>query len=236
MTDKRLRNNNRKKIPLEEFLVKSDRRRNNTQIKKKLLQEGLIKNECSICGQPPFWNGQPLVLEIDHINGDNTDNRLENIRLVCPNCHSQTPTFAGRNVRKQNLKNIPPKLKLIDMIQNMTIKNIALKFEVDKKIVQRWLTHYNIKVCEYYYQDGQRIRRDILKRPDELNYRFTGGPRPDKRKVNRPDKETLAQMIQTTPFTTIAKQYGVSDKAVRRWVVAYGIEIPGKRWGFRKSN
>jgi 5-methylcytosine-specific restriction endonuclease McrA len=52
-----------------------------------------------LCGQQPMWNGKQLVLILDHINGINNDNRLENLRLLCPNCNSQTPTFAGRNAR-----------------------------------------------------------------------------------------------------------------------------------------
>ena len=55
---------------------------------------------CEICGQHPEWNGKELVLQVDHINGNHLDNRLENLRFVCPNCHSQTKTFAGKNANK----------------------------------------------------------------------------------------------------------------------------------------
>ncbi len=54
--------------------------------------------KCAICGLSPYWNGQPLTLILDHINGENHDNRLENLRWVCPNCNQQLPTTNGKNL------------------------------------------------------------------------------------------------------------------------------------------
>jgi len=59
---------------------------------------------CAICGQKPEWNGKKLVLQIDHINGVNNDHRLENIRILCPNCHTQTDTFSGKSAFKSRDK------------------------------------------------------------------------------------------------------------------------------------
>ncbi|RKN49669.1 hypothetical protein D7223_08475 [Micromonospora endolithica] len=56
-----------------------------------------IPEACERCGVGPLWLGRPLVLHVDHVNGDFLDNRPPNLRLLCPNCHSQTSTFAGRN-------------------------------------------------------------------------------------------------------------------------------------------
>jgi hypothetical protein len=64
--------------------------------KKALIQWKLREEACETCGIDS-WCDKPIVLELDHINGDNRDHRLENIRLLCPNCHSQTPTWRGRN-------------------------------------------------------------------------------------------------------------------------------------------
>jgi 5-methylcytosine-specific restriction endonuclease McrA len=61
-----------------------------------LLREGR-EHKCAECGLGPKWNGQPLVLQVDHINGDRLDDSWENLRFLCPNCHTQTPTFCGRN-------------------------------------------------------------------------------------------------------------------------------------------
>lgn len=55
------------------------------------------QENCSICGQDKCWNGKELNLHLDHVNGINNDNRLKNLRWLCPNCHSQTPTYTGRN-------------------------------------------------------------------------------------------------------------------------------------------
>lgn len=53
---------------------------------------------CEVCALPDEWQGSQLILEINHINGRHNDNRPENLRLLCPNCHSQTETFCGRNI------------------------------------------------------------------------------------------------------------------------------------------
>lgn len=67
------------------------------QLKKRLIASGMLLNRCALCGLGPQWNGMPLRLHLDHINGISNDNRLSNLRLLCPNCHSQTPTYTGRN-------------------------------------------------------------------------------------------------------------------------------------------
>lgn len=85
-----------KKRPIEEWLT-ANAKVNRTSLKRRLLQEGILKNICGGCGQPPIWNGKRLVMVLDHINGVNDDYRRENLQLLCPNCNSQTDTFCGRN-------------------------------------------------------------------------------------------------------------------------------------------
>lgn len=58
--------------------------------------------KCSICGMEPFWQGKELTLILDHINGQNHDDRLENLRWVCPNCNQQLDTTGSRNIKKEN--------------------------------------------------------------------------------------------------------------------------------------
>jgi len=66
------------------------------KLRKRLLKEGFFANKCMNCGRNT-WLDRPIPLELDHINGNNKDNRLENPRLLCPNCHAFTPTYRGRN-------------------------------------------------------------------------------------------------------------------------------------------
>lgn len=64
-----------------------------------LMRNGLFTNQCSCCGITE-WQGKPITIEVDHINGISDDNRIENLRLLCPNCHSQTETFKTGNIDK----------------------------------------------------------------------------------------------------------------------------------------
>lgn len=66
------------------------------KLKNRLLSEGIKQHKCETCGITE-WNGLPTPLELDHINGINYDNRLENLRTICPNCHAQTETYRGKN-------------------------------------------------------------------------------------------------------------------------------------------
>lgn len=92
---------NRKKrinIPLEEIFVENSSY-SRSQLKKRMIKEGYLINECSICKLGDTWLDKPIVHILDHINGVNNDNRRHNLRLLCPNCNSQQETFAGKNVK-----------------------------------------------------------------------------------------------------------------------------------------
>jgi HNH endonuclease len=90
-----VKNNTR---PLDEILVENSTYTNTHKIKKRLIAAGLKDHVCETCGLQQ-WNGQQISLELDHINGDRFDHRLENLQLLCPNCHSQTPSYRGKNKR-----------------------------------------------------------------------------------------------------------------------------------------
>jgi biotin operon repressor len=86
-------------MPLRLLLVNGSSR-GRPNIKNRLVREGLKAGHCELCGLVE-WLGRPLSLCLHHVNGDGLDNRLENLQLLCPNCHSQTENFGGRNRRDQ---------------------------------------------------------------------------------------------------------------------------------------
>ena len=75
----------------------------NEMVKGRIVNENKLEYKCSKCSIDS-WLGETIVLDLDHINGDNTDNRLTNLRFLCPNCHSQTDTYKGRNKNSGKLK------------------------------------------------------------------------------------------------------------------------------------
>jgi Zn finger protein HypA/HybF involved in hydrogenase expression len=86
--------------PIEFYLTKNNNV-DRAYIKKRIINENLLNYKCQICNLDPVWLSNPLSLHLDHINGENNDNRLENLRFLCPNCHSQTETYSGKLKRKR---------------------------------------------------------------------------------------------------------------------------------------
>lgn len=93
-----------KKWELKDMLIENSLYQSRTDIKKKILKEGLLENKCYECGITE-WRGKRLINQLEHKNGISNDYRIENLTMLCPNCHSQTKTYAGRNV-KVNKKEI----------------------------------------------------------------------------------------------------------------------------------
>ncbi len=96
------RNLNKKgktKRPIEELLV-LDSKIGSCELKKRLIKEGILQNKCAKCGLESVWQNEPITLQLDHINGNHRDCRRENLRILCPNCHTQTKTHSGKRLKK----------------------------------------------------------------------------------------------------------------------------------------
>lgn len=122
---------NRFKItPINEILIENSTYINTNHLKLRLYNEGLKERKCEKCGQDENWNGEKMSLILDHINGINTDNRLQNLRIVCPNCNATLSTHGGKNAKmKSNVGRKTYYIKVGDE-QNKIIN-------IDKSILQR---------------------------------------------------------------------------------------------------
>lgn len=187
-------------------------------VKRYLKSEPNYTHKCNNCGNTEWCNFK-IILELEHINGNRQDHRRENLKWLCPNCHSITPTWRGRNIKKK------------DMIQDEEIiKIIPIKENISQVLIELGLAPYGGN----YKRIKQLIKKyDVKFKETEVTpstYRlitplWRSTPRPNTRKVTRPGKEDLEQMLQTTPMTKIGEKFGVSDNAVRKWCKWYGLKV-----------
>ena len=113
-----------------------------------LLKHNLKVYKCESCSTSNEWNGKPINLQMDHINGNRKDHRLENLRWLCPNCHSQTDTFCARNGNKQKVSDEELKEALLN---SPNIRQALAKFDLEnggnyrraKRIIKKVLDESN---------------------------------------------------------------------------------------------
>jgi len=106
-----------RKIKIEDILVINSTYNTTSHLKNRLYKEKLKERKCEICGQDENWNGKHISLILDHINGIRQDNRIENLRIVCPNCNATLDTHCGKNIKKK-IKKINIKKNIIKKIDN----------------------------------------------------------------------------------------------------------------------
>lgn len=156
---------------IEYYLVK-DSHISSYRLKNKLIKEGIKEQKCECCGLTE-WLGQPIKLELHHLNGDNTDNRLENLQLLCPNCHSYTDNYGGKN-QKINTKvkpNIENRKQIdIDFLQTLLneyddLNIVGEKINRKPNTILRYIRKYNLVVKEKQpkYSDEISNMVDLMK-------------------------------------------------------------------------
>jgi transposase-like protein len=97
--------------------------------------------ECVFCGNTGKHNNLPLKLQVDHIDGNNSNNILDNLRFLCPNCHSQTSTYSGKNAKFKNYVK-PSKEEFLELYKNFSIKEISIIKAVSVRVVYQWFKYY----------------------------------------------------------------------------------------------
>lgn len=149
-------------IPLSELLVK-DCFHTPKGFKNRLLRANLLPYVCKLCGLNE-WQGKSICLQLDHENGVNDDNRLENLRLLCPNCHSQTDTYCGRNNKvgrkpkkeadsnwrhkpkfEARIIERPSKEELEKLLWEKPMTHIGKQFGVSSNAIKKWAKWYGIE-------------------------------------------------------------------------------------------
>jgi hypothetical protein len=131
----------------EVFVVCSTYHRHH--IKRRLIDQKLIEYKCCECGNEGIWMGKPLSLQLDHANGIANDNRLENLRFICANCHSQTDTYAGKNSKGMRVKDK---------------EKFDYRHEKKKKDFEKWLSIKDdpeLKIGEWGWKSRLADRLDI---------------------------------------------------------------------------
>lgn len=148
----------------------------NSNASQKVLREWYKKGKyteykCAICGQEPFWNNKELTLTLDHINGINNDDRLENLRWVCPNCDRQLETYGSKNIKNTNKKRINETKKnekinnnlkqkpCKNELQNILFENkgnftkVGKIYNVTDNAVRKWCKLYQLSTYSIDYKN-----------------------------------------------------------------------------------
>jgi hypothetical protein len=156
-------------------------------LKRRLFAAGLKSPVCELCGQGQTWRGRRMAMILDHANGVPDDNRLENLRIVCPNCNATLETHCGRNN------------------QGPTPTRACARCGVEFRPYHP-RQRYCSKSCGCRHDNRWR------------------GPRMSARKVERPSYARLRAELAGATFVAVGRKYGVTDNAVRKWLLRYERE------------
>ena len=194
-------------------------------LKKLLYREKIKEEKCEKCGTIDIWNGLPLELQLDHINGNNKDNRIENLRILCPNCHSQTTSFCTGQLFKHTSR--PSKEKLLEDIKKF--KNITLiseKYNVCHRTMRSWIETEGLyeMYLEIHKTSGERKKEYKCSKCNiKINIKNTSGLC-NNCKTKRPSRDQLLEDLeQFKTIRCIGQKYETSDNGVKRWIKKYEI-------------
>lgn len=208
--------------PLQEIL-KENTPYQSYKLKLRLIKEGLKEEKCECCGNTE-WLGQPIKLELHHINGNHNDNRLENLQLLCPNCHAYTDNYRGKNIKWSAQKKISeveqPKFKetlINDGNLEPEKKYIIIESGAETKQAEpKSRKTKEPRYCAFCGKELVGKQRNNKYCSQECAHKANGSKRPDVFTLLNDFKELKS-------FVQVGKKYGVTDNAVRKWCSLYSI-------------
>ena len=202
-------------------------------LKNKLIE--LRGHRCEDCGLTE-WKHQPIPLEAHHIDGDKCNNTLENLLLLCPNCHTFTPNYGSKKPH-QEISDIDLKQALLT---HNTIRQALLSLGLSD-------AGANYEMVRVFLQNNPEVQQSLNKTkieqkiktcPDcgkiilSSSIRCAECAAKAQRWVDRPTKEVLKKEVYNTPFTQLGKKYGVSYKSIQKWCDYYNL--PSRRQDIKK--
>ena len=157
------------KFSLDEILIENSNYIHTTSLKNRLYDEGLKQRCCELCGQGEEWMGKKMSLILDHKNGTHNDNRIENLRIVCPNCNATLDTHGGKNIVKFKIdetKHNKIKENKIDNKENLfNSNNLKIKTTQENNFLNK-IDKTNISNCTW---DVLNSRSEALKKLKKIN-------------------------------------------------------------------
>lgn len=237
-----------KESALETIFIKSEKF-HGTKIRNYILKWSLIPYYCAIercmfSSGDLMWLGKPVSLDLDHANGDSTDNRLENLRFLCPICHSQTDTFKSKNKRavnkeatvkmhmkfEENSKSLPLPEALWEEITKSSFDKVCVKYEVSRPLLMKKLQEYegnDLVMLEYIFKKdlcscgapksikAERCDTCWIRQSKNWDENSPGLPE---------DLNELINFIKNNNFEIAGKKYGMSSNGIRKHLRTRGID------------
>jgi hypothetical protein len=210
-----------------------------SELKKRLIIEGIIENKCSKCGLIE-WLNEKISLHLHHIDGNRKNNNLNNLMLLCPNCHSQTDNYCGKNSKINNVCKYTDEelIKAVNTSDNLYQVCDKLNIAAGRtyNILKRKMKELNINFenIEFNYLKKLTFSKDYSIRKNKQKYCSCGKEINYKSKTckdcriinsrkvkDRPSYEILKKEVDEYGYNYIGKKYNVCSRTIKKWLIQY---------------
>jgi hypothetical protein len=200
-------------------------------LKLMLIRDGLKEHRCEVCRRTE-WNGKPIPIQLHHCDGNNCNNALNNLQILCANCHAQTETYCSKNrvkVRSQDRPVSDAELAShIPLSENASqvLRAVGLSLS---------MSHYRRITRVLNANPELRFRKRAIPQQPKSDPYWRIRDRPECRKIVRPSKEDLERLVWIKPTQQLAADLGVSDVVVGKWCARYNISKPPRGYWQRRA-